>query len=268
MLELRVKDFTFKSKKHFKLVRWKSGETFGYPEESEKGASKELLKTLENLQMLLYAQHKNKILIVLQGIDTAGKDGTVKHVFRGLNPQGVRVESFKVPTPEELDHDYLWRVHKKTPAKGEIVIFNRSHYEDVLVTRVHKLIDKKEVKRRFRQICDFEKMLTEEGTLVLKFFLHISKEEQKKRLEARLDNPDKGWKFDKGDIVERKSWNLYQEAYADVMNETNSKYAPWYIIPSDHKWFRNLAVATILVEQLKSLKMKYPNLEKKPKKIK
>jgi PPK2 family polyphosphate:nucleotide phosphotransferase len=222
---------------------------------------------LEILQELFYAEQKHRLLIVLQGMDTSGKDGVIRHVFDGVNPQGVRVASFKVPTPEELSHDYLWRVHKQTPGKGEIVIFNRSHYEDVLVVRVHSLVDEDVWKKRYDQINAFERLLTEEGTTMLKFYLHIDKKEQKERLQARLDEPDKNWKFNVGDLEERKLWPDYQKAYEDVLSKTSTEYAPWYIIPSNRKWYRNLLIGQIIVETLKDMKMELPVVDFNPKDI-
>jgi PPK2 family polyphosphate:nucleotide phosphotransferase len=220
-----------------------------------------LNKKLEELQELLFAEHKHKVLIVLQAMDTGGKDGAIRHVFEGVNPQGTRVANFKAPTAEELDHDYLWRVHKQVPAKGELVIFNRSHYEDVLVVRVHKLVPPEVWKPRFDQINAFEQMLSETGTTMLKFYLHIDKEEQKQRLQARLDEPNKHWKFRLDDLKERKLWADYMEAYQDVLNKTSTEYAPWYIVPANHKWYRDLVISTILVDTLQGLNMKYPESE-------
>lgn len=217
-----------------------------------------LLQELDSLQELLYAEHKHKVLVVLQAMDTGGKDGTIRRVFEGVNPQGVRVASFKVPTPVEMDHDYLWRVHQQVPGNGEMVIFNRSHYEDVLVVRVHQLVPAKDWKRHYRQINDFERMLSEEGTLILKFFLNISYEEQKTRLRARLEDETKLWKYNPDDLKERALWKEYMQAYEDVLNETTTSYAPWYAVPSDHKWFRDLVVASAMVQALKELKMGYP----------
>jgi PPK2 family polyphosphate:nucleotide phosphotransferase len=222
---------------------------------------------LEVLQELFYAEQKHRLLIVLQGMDTSGKDGVIRHVFDGVNPQGVRVASFKVPTAEELSHDYLWRVHKQTPGKGEIVIFNRSHYEDVLVVRVHSLVGEDVWKKRYDQINAFERLLAEEGTTILKFYLHIDKKEQKERLQARLDEPDKNWKFNVGDLEERKLWPDYQKAYEDVLSKTSTDYAPWYIIPSNRKWYRNLLIGQIIVETLKELKMELPAVDFNPKEI-
>ena len=216
---------------------------------------------LESLQEMLYAEHKHKVLVVLQALDTGGKDGTIRHVFDGVNPQGVKVASFKIPTQKELDHDYLWRVHKHTPGKGEIVIFNRSHYEDVLVVRVHSLVNPDVWSRRYSQINDFERLLAEEGTTILKFFLLIDLEEQKERLQARLDTPNKKWKFSIGDLKERKLWSQYIEAYEDVLSKTSTEWAPWYIVPANRKWYRNLVVASTMVDALKRLNMSYPEPE-------
>ncbi len=219
---------------------------------------KDLLQELDTLQELLYAEHKHKVLIVLQAMDTGGKDGTIRRVFEGVNPSGVRVASFKVPTPLEIDHDFLWRAHWPAPGNGEMVIFNRSHYEDVLVVRVHGLVPPEVWKRRYEEINNFEKMLSQEGTLILKFFLNISPDEQKQRLMDRLEDETKQWKFNPGDLKERELWKEYMQAYEDVLNKTTTEYAPWYVIPSDHKWFRDLAVADAIIRGLKQLKMEYP----------
>jgi PPK2 family polyphosphate:nucleotide phosphotransferase len=216
---------------------------------------------LETLQELLFAEHKHKVLIVLQAMDAGGKDGTIRHVFEGVNPAGVRVASFKAPTAEELDHDYLWRIHKQAPGKGELVIFNRSHYEDVLVVRVHNYVPPEVWKKRFDQINEFERTLTENGTTILKFYLHIDLDEQKERLQARLDDPTKRWKFRLGDLEERKLWGNYMEAFEDVLSKTSTDYAPWYIIPANRKWYRDLVISSVLVDALEGLKMKYPESE-------
>lgn len=226
-----------------------------------KALLKDLNQELEHLQELLYAEGKHKILIVLQAMDTGGKDGTIRHVFEGVNPQGVKVAGFKVPTPKELAHDYLWRVHKHTPGNGEIVIFNRSHYEDVLVVRVHNLVPQKVWSRRYEHIRAFEKLLADEGTTVLKFYLHIDLAEQKERLQERLDQPDKNWKFSIGDLKERALWDKYLAAYQQALQETSTDYAPWYIIPANRKWYRNLVISTIIINKLKSLEMAYPEAE-------
>lgn len=220
-----------------------------------------LNKVLEELQELLYAENKHKVLIVLQAMDTGGKDGVIRHVFDGVNPQGVEVASFKAPTPEELSHDYLWRIHKHTPGRGKIVIFNRSHYEDVLIVRVHNLTPKDVWSKRYDHINQFERMLADEGTTILKFYLHISKEEQKERLQARLDEPHKRWKFSKGDLAERKLWSDYMSAYEEMLNRTSTDWAPWYIVPANRKWYRDWVISTVIVETLKGLNMHYPQPE-------
>jgi PPK2 family polyphosphate:nucleotide phosphotransferase len=227
----------------------------------------ELTRRLGDLQELLYAGRQHRVLVVLQAMDTGGKDGAIRHVFEGVDPQGVRVVSFKAPTLTELDHDYLWRIHQQTPAKGEMVIFNRSHYEDALVVRVHQLVPESVWSRRFAQINDFERMLVEEGTLILKFFLHISPDEQKKRLQDRLADPTKHWKFNPQDLAERKLWPEYMRAYEDVLSKTSTPWAPWYIVPGNRKWYRDLVVATALVEALENLNMRYPQPEYDPSKI-
>ncbi|WP_036258844.1 AMP/ADP-polyphosphate phosphotransferase [Meiothermus cerbereus] len=217
-----------------------------------------LNKRLETLQELLYAEGKHKVLVVLQAMDAGGKDGTIRAVFDGVNPSGVRVASFGVPTEHELARDYLWRVHQQVPRKGELVIFNRSHYEDVLVVRVKNLVPQQVWQKRYHHIREFERMLADEGTIILKFFLHISKEEQRKRLQERLDNPEKRWKFRKGDLEDRKLWDQYQEAFEVAIRETSTEYAPWYVIPANKNWYRNWLVGSILVETLEGLRMQYP----------
>jgi PPK2 family polyphosphate:nucleotide phosphotransferase len=207
---------------------------------------------------MLYADGRHRMLVVLQGMDTSGKDGTIKHVFRTVNPLGVRVANFKRPNDTELAHDYLWRVHQHTPGAGHLTIFNRSHYEDVLVARVHDLVPEMRWRRRYGHLRDFERLLADEGTVVRKFFLHISRDEQRDRLQERLDNPAKHWKFEHGDIEERRRWDSYQQAYADAIAETSTAWAPWYIIPSDRKWFRNLLISRILIESLEALDLRYP----------
>ena len=213
---------------------------------------------LVDLHDLLYAEQKHALLIVLQGMDAAGKDGTIKHVMSGVNPAGCTVTSFKVPTAEEAAHDFLWRVHKAVPQKGYIGIFNRSHYEDVLVTRVHKLVPEKVWKSRYGLINDFEELLTESHVVLLKFFLHISKDEQKRRFDARKDEPSKNWKISGADAREREFWDDYQTAYQDALEKCTTRCAPWYVIPANQKWFRNLAVSQIIVDALEELDMKYP----------
>jgi len=230
-----------------------------------KGDAKDLLDDLTGrlaeLQEVLWAQHRHRILVVLQATDTGGKDGTIRHVFGPLNAQGVRVVGFKAPTPDELAHDFLWRVHERVPGDGEIVVFNRSHYEDVLVPRVHHLVPDDVWRRRFDHIRHFEALLADEGTTIVKFFLHITKDEQRERLQARLDDPTKHWKFDSHDLDERRHWDDYQAAYADVLAETSTARAPWYAVPADKKWFRNLVVAQVMVDLLESLDLAYPPAE-------
>jgi PPK2 family polyphosphate:nucleotide phosphotransferase len=215
-------------------------------------------RKLIDLQERLYAEQRRSLLIVLQGTDTSGKDGTIAHVMSGVNPQGVQVTAFGVPSPEELDHDYLWRVHKAVPRRGRIGIFNRSHYEDVLVVRVHQRVPEKVWKARYQQINDFERMLVESGTTVLKFFLYIDKQEQKERLQARLDDRSKNWKFSVGDLAERKRWADYSQAYEDALSKCSTAYAPWHIVPANHKWYRNYVVMRTIVETLEDMNPKYP----------
>ena len=252
--------YRVKEDEKIRLEDYDPSDTGKYDDEKDEGLELlgELNQDLEKLQELLYAEHKHRVLVVLQGMDTSGKDGVIRHVFEGVNPQGVRVASFKVPTPEEMDHDYLWRVHKQTPGKGEIVIFNRSHYEDVLVVRVHELVPETVWKKRYEQIREFERQLVQEGTIILKFFLHIDLEEQKERLQARLDDPTKIWKFNPADIKERARWDEYIDAYEDAINKTSTVEAPWYIVPANKKWYRNMVIANVLVDTLKKLDMEYP----------
>jgi PPK2 family polyphosphate:nucleotide phosphotransferase len=242
------------------LSRWDPNDKSAFEGDKKEGreALLALNERLETLQELLYAEHKHKVLVVLQAMDAGGKDGTIRHVFEGVNPQGVKVAGFQVPTRKELAHDYLWRVHKQTPGKGEIVIFNRSHYEDVLVVRVHNLVPPEVWSKRYDHINDFERMLAEEGTTILKFYLHIDRDEQKERLQARLDEPHKRWKFDVGDLEKRKLWPEYTKALEDVLSLTSTDWAPWYIVPANRKWYRNLVVGTVMVETLEGLKMSYP----------
>ncbi|MGH8658394.1 MAG: PPK2 family polyphosphate kinase [Gammaproteobacteria bacterium] len=218
----------------------------------------ELTRELGELQDMLYAGRDRKVLIVLQAMDTGGKDGTIRRVFQAMHPQGLRVVGFRQPSEEERDHDYLWRVHRQVPRRGEIVIFNRSHYEDVVVVRVHRLVSPRVWGKRYDQLKDFERMLNEEGVIILKFFLHISKREQKARLLARLEDPDKRWKFNPNDLKDRKRWPGYMRAYSNAISKTSSAWAPWYIIPANHKWYRNLAVAAIVANTLRGLNMRYP----------
>jgi PPK2 family polyphosphate:nucleotide phosphotransferase len=216
------------------------------------------VEELCNLQDLLYADKRYALLVVLQALDAGGKDGTIRHIFSGVNPQGCQVTPFKAPTPEELDHDFLWRVHHAVPGRGFIGIFNRSHYEDVLVARVHNLVPKSIWSERYDQINDFEKELNENAVTILKFYLHISKEEQRRRFQARLDDPKKNWKLSEADFREREHWDEYMDAYEDALTNCSTKHAPWYVIPSDHKWFRNFAIGAIVNSTLKRMKLRYP----------
>jgi len=223
---------------------------------------------LQQFQKLLYAENKQRILVVIQAMDTGGKDGCIKNVFSRIDPAGIHVESFKKPTEAELAHDFLWRVHAKVPSNGQLVIFNRSHYEDIIAVRVKKLFPDEVWQRRQRHVVEFEKMLAEERTTIVKIFLHISKEEQKRRLEARLENPEKHWKINPDDLVDRARWNQFMTAYEDVISATSTAQAPWYVVPADRKWYRNLCVARIMLDTLKPLGMKYPPITWDPKSIK
>ena len=213
---------------------------------------------LQMLQKVMYAESKRRVLVVMQAMDTGGKDGCVKHVFSRVDPQGIHVQSFKAPSERELARDFLWRVHQHVPRDGQITIFNRSHYEDIIAVRVKKIFGEEVWKRRYQHVLDFERMLAEEGTTIVKIFLHISKDEQRQRLQARLDNPAKHWKFNPDDLKDRNRWGDFMEAYEDVIERTSTPYAPWFIIPADRKWYRNLCVARIMVDTLKNLKMEFP----------
>ena len=222
---------------------------------------------IQALQKVLYAQGRHKVRVVLQAMDTGGKDGCVKHVFSRVDPQGIHVRSFKKPSENELAHDFLWRIHRHVPRKGEIMIFNRSHYEDIIAVRVKKLMPDEVWKRRYRHVVEFERMLAEEGTTILKLFLHISKKEQKERLEKRLENPRKHWKFNPDDLQDRKRWDDFQRAYEDVIEKTSTSFAPWFIIPADRKWYRNLCVAKLFANVLESLDLEFPAVDFDPAKI-
>ena len=238
--------------------------------ESKSAARKELdqlHEKLADLQQRFFVDRRKKLLLVLQGMDTSGKNGTIRQVFRGVNPQGVHVASFERPSTRELAHDYLWRVHKRVPSKGEIVIFDRSHYEDVLAVRVNNLKPESVWRKRFRHIRDFEQMLHDEDTVIIKFFLHIDRDTQKKRLQERLDIPAKNWKFDQSDLVARNNWEHYIEAYHEVFQQTACTHAPWYLIPSNKKWARNLLVARIVVACLEDMHLSYPQVDYNPSEI-
>ncbi len=258
-----MKQYRVKPGGQLSLKRYDPDDTGDYKQndqgkEKAKAETAKLIASLDGLQERLYANATRSLLIVLQGMDTSGKDGTIKSVMSGVNPQGCKVVAFKAPSKDELAHDFLWRVHREVPPKGYIGIFNRSHYEDVLITRVHGWVSGKAVKRRFDQIKEFEELLTESGTTVLKFFLHISKDEQKERLEARIADPEKRWKWNSGDLEERKLWNEYLKAFEDVMSATSTDCAPWYIVPANRKWYRNLVVADRIVNVLENMKLKTP----------
>ena len=248
------------SRKRFRLDRISpSDKPFSLGDkERDKQRVDELAVELDALQNLLWADRRHKVLVVLQGTDTSGKDGTLRGVFGRMSPLGVRSIGWKAPTEPELARDYLWRIHRQVPASGEIVVFNRSHYEDVLVPGVNGWITKAEVKQRIAHINDFERLLSETGTRVVKFMLHISKEEQRERLQARLDDPEKRWKFAPGDLTVREQWDAYQEAYADVVSATGTRWAPWTVVPSDSKTHRNLMIATLLKAELEALDLRYP----------
>ena len=216
------------------------------------------LERLRELQQLLYADGRFALLVVLQAMDTGGKDGTIRHVMSGLNPAGCVVTSFKAPSSEELSHDYLWRIHKAVPARGMIGVFNRSHYEDVLVVRVHKMVPREVWSKRYRQINDMERMLDENGVKILKFYLHISKAEQAKRLRERIEDKSKNWKFSAADLAERKLWGKYQEAFEDAINECSTSWAPWHVVPADKKWARDCIVARAMVDALEALPLRWP----------
>lgn len=248
----------------FKLSDCPPDDRSGLPD--SKKARNELLEQLsvelDALQDILYGQAKHRVLVILQGMDTSGKDGTIRAVFHSADPLGMRVQAFKVPSVEEQAHDYLWRVHQVVPKNGELVIFNRSHYEDVLTTRVHGWISGKEFERRLRQINDFERMLTETGTTIIKIFLNISKEEQRERLQERIDRPEKNWKFNPGDLEDRKLWDDFMNTYQTVIQQTSTADVPWYVVPADSKSARNVIIVNILLDRLRKLDLAYPKVDK------
>jgi PPK2 family polyphosphate:nucleotide phosphotransferase len=226
-----------------------------------KAALPDLNRRLSELQTRLWAESEKRLLVVLQAMDTGGKDGTIRHVFKGANPQGIEVRSFGVPTETELAHDYLWRIHPLVPGNGAITIFNRSHYEDVLVVRVRELAPEDRWRRRYGHIIDFERLLTDEGTTIVKLFLHISPEEQRARLQARVDDPSKQWKFRQGDLEDRKLWPEFQAAYEEALSRTSTDNAPWYVVPANRKWYRNLVVSSILIHTLEKIDPQFPKAE-------
>lgn len=228
---------------------------------------KQMLRQIDDMQTRFYAERKHRFLLIFQAMDTGGKDGTIRRVFEKTAPQGIRVVSFKRPSPVELAHDYLWRVHPHVPGKGDLVIFNRSHYEDIIAVGVKDIFPKSRWEKRYDHIVNFEKMLADEGTTIVKIFLHIGKDEQKKRLQARLDEPAKNWKFNCADLDDRALWSKFMKAYGEVFNRTSTDYAPWYIVPADRKWYRNLIVSQILIETFKGLNMEYPSIDYDPENI-
>jgi PPK2 family polyphosphate:nucleotide phosphotransferase len=246
---VRLDDLTTKGKKFYE------------DKEAAQVEFKGLRDELIELQERLYAEDKHSLLVVFQAMDAGGKDGTIRNVFKGVNPQGVQVTSFKAPTSEDLAHDFLWRIHKAVPGRGKIGVFNRSHYEDVLVVRVDNLAPEAVWRPRYEQINQFEKLLTESGTTILKFYLHISQEEQKERFQARVDDASKHWKFSFGDLEKRKQWADYLVAYEAMLNQTSTEWAPWYVIPADQKWYRNLAVMRAIVQALLGLDPQFPQAE-------
>ncbi len=263
--------YRVESGKGFRLKKYDPGDTAGLREEDAQEHLQHSISQMEEMQNKLYAQDRWSLLLIFQAMDAAGKDGAIKHVLSGVNPQGCDVHSFKVPSEEELDHDYLWRSVKRLPERGKIGIFNRSYYEEVLVVRVHpevlsrekmppQLIGKDLWQERFQDIRHFEKYLAHNGTVIRKFFLHLSKGEQKQRFLARLDEPEKNWKFSAADVREREYWDEYMTAYEDLIRNTATKHSPWYVIPADHKWFTRLVVASVIVETLESLKLQYPRV--------
>ncbi len=258
LVDMNVDDYRVRPDHPVDLA--KTDTKVGNPDDKEKALAEvdKLTQRLSELQEMLFAQSKHKVLVVIQAIDGGGKDGLIANVFGPLNPNGLRVASFKKPSDVELAHDYLWRVHQQTPAKGELVVFNRSHYEDVLVVRVHNFVPQDQWERRYDHIANFEQQLVDEGTTIVKFFLHISKDEQRERMQARIADPTKHWKFSSADLDERKLWDDYQAAFQDAVNKTSTKQSPWYVIPADRKWFRDRVVAQVLVDTLESLDLAYP----------
>jgi len=267
MPDIVLQDYRIQPNVRVNLQQLKTDDDGGLARSQGKKQFKALRKQLIQLQELLYAEQKKALLVVFQAIDTGGKDSTIRHVFKGVNPQGCRVNSFKAPTGLEQKHDFLWRVHQHTPPLGYIEIFSRSHYEDVLVARVKELVPESRWQQRYEHINDFEKLLADEGTTIVKFFLHISKDYQKQRLQRRLDKPDKHWKFNPNDLAERQRWDTYQDAFEIMLQRCSTPYAPWYVVPAECRWYRNLLVASVLVKTLKSFDMHYPELNYDPAEI-
>lgn len=280
-MNLNIQKFKVSSRKTFSLKAYDPSFKNGFKDKKEaKSRLKKDIKLMSNLQYQLYAENRRSLLIIFQAMDAAGKDGAIKHVLSGINPQGCEVSNFKQPSANELEHGYLWRHYLKLPDRGKIGIFNRSHYENVLITKVHpefllaenlpnirsvKDVDQEFWKTRYRQINNFEKTISENGTTIIKFFLHLSKKEQKKRFLERIENPEKNWKFSSADIKERSYWEDYQKAYELAISQTSTSYAPWYIIPADTKWFSRIAIGAVIVEILKKMKTKIPVISEKEK---
>ena len=262
-----IKELRIEPGSRAKLRDKDADRVLGWTKEEGEKAFAETREELTRLQYKLYADGRYPVLIVLQATDGAGKDSTVQHVMTAFNPQGCIVTSFKAPTSDELKHDFLWRIHRHVPGRGEIGVFNRSHYEDVLIVRVDNLVPEDIWRKRYEQINDFERMLSESGTRIIKFFLQISKDEQLKRFQDRLDDPTKQWKFNADDIAKRKQWDQYQAAYEDALTQCSTRWAPWHVIPADRKWFRNLAVAQILTHELGKLPLRFPEATFDPSKI-
>jgi PPK2 family polyphosphate:nucleotide phosphotransferase len=266
---MKIAKYRVKPGSTVRLGDYDPADTDGYEGKADaEGAVAKNIERMHKLQERLYAENQRCILLVLQGLDASGKDGTVSHVMTGLNPMGVQVANFKQPTVEELDHDFLWRIHNRCPRRGEIGVFNRSHYEDVLIVRIRKLIDAATCTARYEQINAFERHLSENGTKIIKCCLHISKDEQRKRLQQRLADPLKNWKFEPGDLDVRKQWGDYQRAYSDMLSHTSTAWAPWHIVPADHKWFRNALVSRLMAETMEGMKFKMPKAKFDVKKMK
>ena len=257
---MKYKKYLVKPGRNIELKDFDPNDTSEFDDKKKEGqkAFLKINKEIEALQELLFAEGKQRLLVILQAMDTGGKDGVIRKVFEGVNPQGVRVAPFKTPSILELAHDYLWRIHQQTPKKGEIVIFNRSQYEDVLAVRVLNLKPQEVWSKRYHHINEFERLLVDEGTIILKFYLNINLEEQAERFLDRLQEPDKHWKFNPGDLDDRKLWDDYMQAYEDMLNKTSTNWAPWYVIPSNKKWYRNLLIATIVRDTLVDMKMEFP----------
>lgn len=263
---MKTDQYRVKPGKKVKLADWKTDDNGGLSKEEAQPLLENLSEQLFDWQERLYAEGKQSLLIILQARDAAGKDGVVKKVIGTFNPNGVHIANFKVPSAEELAHDFLWRIHAQVPKKGMVGVFNRSHYEDVLVTRVYDMIDDQAASERLEHIVNFEKLLTDTGTRILKFYLHISPDEQKERLQARLDEPGKNWKFNPGDLKDRENWDKFTDAYQAALG-TSMDSAPWYVIPADRKWFRDLAISQVVLETLKDMNPQYPAIDYDPKSI-